>query len=327
ESRCVITHRLSADVEARNVIELKENCSAKNLVDIAFVVDATGSMGDEISYLQAELNDVIGRVEKVSEGTSFRTGAVFYQDEGDSYLTRRSSFSSKLSKTTEWIAKQSAGGGGDYPEAVEEGLQDALNLNWSEAATARLLFLVLDAPPHHTPAILEKLQQQIRLASEMGIKIIPVTASGIDRETEFLMKMMAILTNGTYVFITDDSGIGNAHLKPAVEDFEVELLNDLLVRLISNYANQDHCEEQQYANTPFKVFPNPAFDFTKVEIKEDKTELVVMAANGKVVMREKDLPKGEHQIDVQHLAAGFYTVQLWTKEEKVATKLIITNNS
>jgi hypothetical protein len=44
-------------------------------------------------------------------------------------------------------------------------------------------------------------------------------------------------TNGTYVFITDDSGIGNSHLEPSVGEFQVEFLNDLMVRLINKYSD------------------------------------------------------------------------------------------
>lgn len=69
--------------------------------------------------------------------------------------------------------------------------------------------------------------------AKKGIKIIPITASGIDKETEFLMRFFAISTNGTYVFITNHSGIGNEHLEPTVGDYEVEFLNDLMVRLIN----------------------------------------------------------------------------------------------
>ncbi len=43
---------------------------------------------------------------------------------------------------------------------------------------------------------------------------------------------MGILTGGSYVFLTDDSGIGGDHIEPTVGEFEVELLNDLLARLI-----------------------------------------------------------------------------------------------
>ena len=50
------------------------------------------------------------------------------------------------------------------------------------------------------------------------------------------MRYFAIATNGTYVFITNDSGIGNDHIEPTVGEYEVEFLNNLLVRLINKYA-------------------------------------------------------------------------------------------
>ncbi len=50
------------------------------------------------------------------------------------------------------------------------------------------------------------------------------------------MRYFSVSTNGTYVFLTDDSGIGNKHLKPTATDFKDEKLNDLIVRLIEKYA-------------------------------------------------------------------------------------------
>ena len=76
----------------------------------------------------------------------------------------------------------------------------------------------------------------VKAAAEKGIKIIPIAASGIDKETEFLMRFFAQATNGTYVFITDHSGVGGSHIEPSIGQFEVEKLNDLMVRLISKYA-------------------------------------------------------------------------------------------
>ena len=75
------------------------------------------------------------------------------------------------------------------------------------------------------------------IASQKGIKIIPVTASGIDKDTEFLMRFFSITTNSTYVFITNDSGIGNDHLIASVGEYQVENLNDLMVRIITKYSN------------------------------------------------------------------------------------------
>lgn len=206
-------------------------------IEIAFVVDATGSMGDELEYLKTELLDVIEKVKDKNPDADIATASVFYRDKGDEYLTRVSGFSDDIDDTLDFIKEQSADGGGDFPEAVHTALDKAVGeLQWSDKAKTRLLFLLLDAPPHHDQDVITDLQKSVTRAAAKGIKIIPVMASGIDKETEFLMRFMAMTTNGTYVFITDDSGVGNSHLEPTVGEYQVEYLNSLMVRLINKYA-------------------------------------------------------------------------------------------
>ena len=224
-------------LEGINEVTLPQAAAPDNKIEIAFVVDATGSMGDELEYLKTELYDVIGRVKDDNPQASIATSSVFYRDEGDNYLTRISGFSNTVSTTINFIKQQSADGGGDFPEAVHTALDKAVSeLQWSSSARTRILFLMLDAPPHYNPEVILKLHQSILKAAEMGIKVIPVTASGINKETEFLMRFFSITTNGSYVFITDDSGVGNDHLEPTVGDYQVEFLNNLMVRLINKYA-------------------------------------------------------------------------------------------
>jgi hypothetical protein len=206
-------------------------------LDVMFVVDATGSMGDEISFLKTELLDVINRAGNELPGTQIRLGSVFYRDFGDNYVTRPFPFTTNKNILLNFINDQNAGGGGDFPEAVEMALQSAIpDQQWSSNAVNRLLFLILDAPPHKSPDVMTKLKNSITLAHQKGIRIIPVSASGIDWETEFLLRFMAISTNSTYVFITDHSGIGNPHHNATVGNYTVEYLNDLMVRLITKYG-------------------------------------------------------------------------------------------
>jgi hypothetical protein len=208
-----------------------------NKIEISFVVDATGSMGDEIEYLKTELLDVISRIKTANPNSTVLTSSVFYRDEGDDYLTRVSNLTSDINTTINFIKNQSVGGGGDFPEAVHSALDKAVNeLQWSNNAKTRILFLVLDAPPHHNNSVISNIQTSLLKTAEKGIKIIPITASGIDKETEFLMRFLAMTTTGTYVFITDDSGIGNSHLQASVGEYQVEYLNNLMVRLINKYA-------------------------------------------------------------------------------------------
>ena len=110
------------------------------------------------------------------------------------------------------------------------------NLAWDEGNYARLAFLILDAPPHHTQKILDSIHSSIKAYAAKGIKIIPVAASGVDKSTEFLVRLMAMMTDGTYVFITNDSGVGNDHITPTVGGYQVEQLNSLLIRLINKYS-------------------------------------------------------------------------------------------
>ena len=220
-----------------NKINSNTNSNGLHNVEISFVVDATGSMGDELEFLKADLQSVIENVKNEDTSLNIATSTVFYRDEGDDYVTKKSDFSTNLSQTINFIKEQSAGGGGDFPEAVHSALDVTVNeLQWSSTAKTRIAFLLLDAPPHYNTNVTKSIQNTIQTAAAKGIKIIPITASGIDKETEFLMRYMAILTNGTYVFITNDSGIGNEHIEASVGEYQVEKLNDLLVRLIKKYS-------------------------------------------------------------------------------------------
>jgi hypothetical protein len=210
--------------------------SPTNLVQIAFMVDATGSMGDELEFLKMDLKKVIAEVQKTNTQLKISTATVFYRDEGDEYVVKHSPFTEDINQTTEFISQQRADGGGDFPEAVDKALIQLNQLQWQPKARTRIAFLVLDAPPHNKPAVINSIQYSVKTAAANGIKLIPVVASGIDKTTEFLMRFIAMYTNGTYVFITDHSGIGNKHLEPSVGEYQVEKLSDLMVRLIKKYS-------------------------------------------------------------------------------------------
>ncbi len=220
--------------DTANIIQLSFATTQPTQVDIHFMVDATGSMGDELEYLKVELNDVIQKVQSENSNLTFRFGSVFYRDIGDEYITLKSSFNSSKSVLIDFISSQRASGGGDYEEAVHTALNESLfNQDWGTNNKASLCFIVLDAPPHLTSQVIDNIHQSVEYAAKQGIKLIPIVASGIDKNTEFLMRFMAITTNGTYVFITNESGIGNEHLEPTIGIYQPEYLNALLVRLIN----------------------------------------------------------------------------------------------
>ena len=232
--------------EGLNTMVVDEPCDAPEGVDVVFVFDATGSMGDELHYLQAEMKDVIARAKDATGGLAIRTGAVVYRDHGDEYLTRISRLTDDISITQSFIDKQQASGGGDLPEAVPEALMAALNsVGWDAEARARIVFLILDAPCHSDSATVALLHEQVFNAAAQGVRIVPVVCSGLDKSGEYLMRAIALATNGTSFFLTDDSGIGHAHLKPTTDSLQVEHLNDMLVRTIVEFSTMPGCENEE----------------------------------------------------------------------------------
>jgi len=199
-------------------------------LDLAFVIDTTGSMSDEITYLGTEIADIAGRVTSAFGQASIRFGLVVYRDVGDAYVTRSFNFTSSLPEFVSTLHAQSADGGGDYEEAAEKGLEAVNALSWRSGDVRHMAFLVADAPPHDQDAAAFLHQADVsRLA---GVKIYPVASSGVDSKTEYLMRTAAEWTNARYVFLTDDSGIGGSHAEPTIPCYEVQHLNRLIARIV-----------------------------------------------------------------------------------------------
>lgn len=224
-------------------------CSMADQLDVAFVVDATGSMGDEIHHLKMDLDTFIKTIALRNKDINLRLGSVFYRDQGDEYVYRISPFSSNTHVTDNFILDQHAAGGGDYPEALDQALKKAvLNMDWSSTARARIIFLMLDAPCHQDAATYDTLQKYAVMAAAKGIRIVPVACSGTDKFTEFMLRNIALLTNGKYLFLTNHSGIGNPHIEPSTDIYAVRSLLDEMLSVTSEFSIVPDCRKYLDAN-------------------------------------------------------------------------------
>lgn len=200
-------------------------------LDVAFVIDTTGSMGDELSYLKAEFAAIVSAVRDREPTVDMRFGLVVYRDIGDEYVTRVYDFATATDMLDN-LARQAARGGGDYPEAMEAALNQAAKLSWRNGDVSRVAILNADAPPHD-----ENLQAALDAAEELrlqGVRIHSLAASGVADTAEYLMRTMAVTTGGRHLFLTDDSGVGGAHQEPKVQCFVVTRLDQLLVRVLES---------------------------------------------------------------------------------------------
>ncbi len=201
-------------------------------LDLAFVIDATGSMSDELEYIKTEIRGIVDEVRHEFPNVDIRFALIVYRDAGDRYLTRVFDFTNDLTQHQSDLADQFAAGGGDLPESMHLALEDAITLDWRETGTARVMFLIADAPPHTYEAA-QALEGVLSLR-ETGVAIYPVAASGVELEAEMVMRTAALLTLGQYVFLTDDSGVGNTHAEPRIPCYHVEHLDRIMIRAIES---------------------------------------------------------------------------------------------
>ena len=231
---------LERTVNDGDVIDLEDTFTLSNDLEIMFVIDATGSMGDEMRYIKSEIDDVISKVKEKNTQANIKLAMMVYRDTSDDYVTKYSDFTTDIAAQQNWLKAQQADGGGDFEEAVQVALDEAINKQWSSNST-KLLFHVADAPAHDKDV--QSWNQSALLAARKGIKIITVASSGIDLKTEYFFRSQSLLTSGQYVYLTSDSGIGGSHLEASTqEQLTVEYLNECLIRLIDGYFTGEMSE-------------------------------------------------------------------------------------
>jgi len=223
--------RMRLDGQPWHIVLPNASALRPTRLDLALVIDTTGSMGDELEYLKAEIDEIAATAKNMFPNVDQRFALIVYRDEGDQYVTRSYDFTESLSEFRSMLATQRAAGGGDYPEAVHVALEQAGQLNWRDRETARMLFLVADAPPHDRFA--NRSLDAVQGLRRQGVRVFPVASSGTRLKAEFVLRAASFLTMGQYLFLTDHSGVGNPHAKPHVPEYTVEHLNRLMVRMIA----------------------------------------------------------------------------------------------
>lgn len=160
-----------------------ENNETLNSVDIVFVLDATGSMQPYIDEAKRMITDITKRIVDGNKELSVRVALVAYRDHPPqefTFVTQVHDFVS-VDEFDRIIAGIWAGGGGDLPEAVWDGVDAAFGVSWREGAD-RSIYLIGDAPPHRqclcgiTPeALVEKLFEMKIEVNAHSIANMPAT--------------------------------------------------------------------------------------------------------------------------------------------------------
>ncbi|MEZ4297051.1 MAG: VIT domain-containing protein [Polyangiaceae bacterium] len=119
-------------------------------LDLVFLVDATGSMGEYIRETQRQLLSLIGALRRSPLCKSLRVGVVSYRDhppQDTSYVVDWLDLTDDLDEVQRKVESLAAQGGGDGPESVTDGLARVVRLDYRPSA-ARAVVWFGDAPPH-----------------------------------------------------------------------------------------------------------------------------------------------------------------------------------
>lgn len=206
-------------------------------LDVMFVIDATGSMGDEIDQLKANVISISDRLAALPGRPAVRFGTTVFRDRGDAFVTRTFDLTPDVKAFQGALRAVVADGGGDTPESVNAALHDAIHKpSWRGGQTVSLAFLVGDAAPHLDYPDDADYAVEVLEAAKRGIKIEPIASSGLDDQGEFVFRQLAQVTGGRFSFLTygaagaPEPGTTTTH---HVDDYSVLSLDDLVVRLVS----------------------------------------------------------------------------------------------
>ena len=179
----------------------------KPTVEVAFVLDTTGSMGGLIEGAKRKIWSIATAIVDTNPDADIRIGLVAYRDVGDDYVTKTFDLTTDIQDIYGSLLALNARGGGDWPESVNEALDVAVNkLQWGKHGdTRRIVFLVGDAPPHMDYAQDTKYPVTLAVAKQRDI-IVNAVQAGAANDTARVWRDIAQLGNGRYIPIPQDGG-------------------------------------------------------------------------------------------------------------------------
>lgn len=271
------------------IIEVLNNRGGDDM-DIAFLIDKTGSMMDDITTIQNSM-DVIFKALKQYNNINLAMG--YYGDkniDGDNWLEIYD-FSKDYNTIETQFKSVVYSGGGDVPESATDGAYRIIDeLNWT-SDRKRIVLLIGDAPSLRPPLADYTIGDLIEQAQKQDI-------------VSNYYPIIVALQHSVVVDYTGGSGVASSATTSS--DSKPEKITK--AKLISN------------------VYPNPATDVVNIELSEaGNYQLVLVDGKGQLITREEIEENTTHQINVSSYAAGAYTLHILNKDtnEKEAKRVIV----
>lgn len=253
-------------------LNTKREIEDRTPLDILFILDTTGSMGEEIQRLKATIQLIHLNLSSLSTKPALRFGLVLYKDDGDEeYRTQIVHLTDDLDEFQNELNKVEAYGGGDTPEDLQAALKDSMKeIRWNPEGI-RMAFIITDAPPHLDYGQEYDYALASVEAKEKGIKIHTVGTGGLPLDGEYILRQISQFTSGRYIFLTygeqGESGGGTAgsvsHHTGA--NFQTDKLEAIIIR----FAKE---ELSHLSDRPLDV-DDPFFEANKIDTEKKEETL------------------------------------------------------
>ena len=261
-------------------------------LDLLFILDTTGSMGEEIQRLKTTIELIKLNLASLSSKPRVRFGMVLYKDRGDEYVTEVVPFTENLQEFQSALDAVEASGGGDTPEDLQSALEQAMKLSWSRGGV-RLGFIITDAPPHLDYGQRYTYAQAVKEAKETGIKIFSVGTGGLDLLGEVVLRQIAQYTSAKYIFLSygeageSEGGAPGSVSHHTGANYQTDKLEAIIIRFakeeLSHITDQPIEEEEEY------------FTASKIDAEEREetlNKLFSMAVSQLIDYSTVRIPKG-----------------------------------
>ena len=225
-------------------------------VEVAFVLDTTGSMGGLIAAAKAKIWYIANQIVLGKPKPIVRMALVPYRDKGDAYVTKVFDLTDNIDEVYGNLMKFKAAGGGDGPENVNQALHDAVNkLAWStDRKTLKIIYLVGDYPPHNEYKDVPTYDKLAKSAIEKGIYVNTILC-GNNAEARRIWLDIAKRAEGSFFAIAQDGG---AKEIPTPFDGELARLNRDLLGTAVVYGRGEVRAKQRAMNIAAGRYAAPA---------------------------------------------------------------------
>ena len=159
-------------------------------LDVVFVFDATSSMAQFLRQVKFKIVNLCMTFKMLVPTT--RIGLVAYRDNGDDFVTKAYPLTHKTQQLQKFLQGINPVGGGDYEEAVYEGLRKAIaEFNWDKGSK-KIILVIGDAPPHKQD--MQKTKELItKFRNQMGGMVATLDTSNKDNRVAELGTPQTVL--------------------------------------------------------------------------------------------------------------------------------------